>query len=173
MVEALAGSSVIRIPPRARRQLAAVRRTEDALAHADHQSPTTAAIAAQTGFSVNNVRSLRTVARVTTSLEEPVGDGNTALADLLVDESAVDPAQRAIVREELSSLRALLRLLPERHRAVLERRYGLRRQREQSHAEIGASLGIGEERCRQLEREALHRLRTIAAADRGARSLAA
>jgi DNA-directed RNA polymerase sigma subunit (sigma70/sigma32) len=34
----------------------------------------------------------------------------------------------------------------------------------QSHEEIGASLGVGEERSRQLEREALHRLRTIATA---------
>jgi DNA-directed RNA polymerase sigma subunit (sigma70/sigma32) len=44
---------------------------------------------------------------------------------------------------------------------VLVRRYGLVDDRAQSHAEIGRSLGVGEERSRQLEREALHRLREL------------
>ena len=34
--------------------------------------------------------------------------------------------------------------------------------REQTHQQIGAWLGVGEDRSRQIEREALHRLRTIA-----------
>jgi len=54
-------------------------------------------------------------------------------------------------------------MLPQRHREVLIRRYGLNETRAQSHAEIGEWLGVGEERSRQIEREALHRLRSIAA----------
>jgi DNA-directed RNA polymerase sigma subunit (sigma70/sigma32) len=54
-----------------------------------------------------------------------------------------------------------MRLLPERHREVLVRRYGLDGGRAQNHAEIGRSIGVGEERSRQLERESLHRLRSI------------
>jgi DNA-directed RNA polymerase sigma subunit (sigma70/sigma32) len=57
----------------------------------------------------------------------------------------------------------MLRFLPERHREVLIRRYGLNGSRVQSHEEIGRSLGVGEERSRQLERESLHRLRSISA----------
>ena len=56
----------------------------------------------------------------------------------------------------------MLRLLPERHREVLVRRYGLNQRQGQSHEEIGEWLGVGEERSRQIEREALHRLRSIA-----------
>ena len=56
----------------------------------------------------------------------------------------------------------MLRLLPPRHREVVVRRYGLEQGRAQTHEEIGRSLGVGEERSRQIEREALHRLRTIA-----------
>jgi DNA-directed RNA polymerase sigma subunit (sigma70/sigma32) len=44
---------------------------------------------------------------------------------------------------------------------VLLRRYGLRGEEPEAHAEIGARLGVGEERSRQLEREALHRLRSL------------
>jgi DNA-directed RNA polymerase sigma subunit (sigma70/sigma32) len=56
----------------------------------------------------------------------------------------------------------MLRRLPERHREVLVRRYGLHQTVAQSHQKIGEWLGVGEERSRQIEREALHRLRTIA-----------
>ena len=58
----------------------------------------------------------------------------------------------------------MLNRLPERHRNVLIRRYGLDGQTPQSHERIGASLGVGHERSRQLEHEALHRLHTIATA---------
>jgi DNA-directed RNA polymerase sigma subunit (sigma70/sigma32) len=60
----------------------------------------------------------------------------------------------------------MLGTLPARHRDVLLRRYGLRGEAPQTHAEIGARHGVGEERSRQLEREALHRLRSIGGEDR-------
>ena len=44
---------------------------------------------------------------------------------------------------------------------VLVRRYGLGGEEPETHAEIGARLGVGEERSRQLEREALRRLRSL------------
>jgi DNA-directed RNA polymerase sigma subunit (sigma70/sigma32) len=44
---------------------------------------------------------------------------------------------------------------------VLLRRYGLRGEEPATHAEIAARLGVGEERSRQLEREALHWLRSL------------
>ena len=55
----------------------------------------------------------------------------------------------------------MLRLLPKRHREILVRRYGLHGGQAQSHAEIAAALDVGQERSRQLEREALHRLREL------------
>jgi sigma-70-like protein len=42
------------------------------------------------------------------------------------------------------------------------RRFGLNQSVAQSHQEIGEWLGVGEERSRQIERESLYRLRTIA-----------
>ena len=40
-------------------------------------------------------------------------------------------------------------------------RYGLQGHRVETHAEIAARLGVGEQRCRQLERQALHWLREL------------
>jgi RNA polymerase primary sigma factor len=164
--DALASAPVIRIPPRAGQQLAAVRRAEAELERAGSRSAPDAKIAERTGLSAHVVSTLRDPARVTASLDEPVGEDGTSLGELVSDEHAFDPTRQAIESEQLSSLAAMLRLLPQRHRHVLERHYGLNDAPAQSHEYIGAWLGVSEERSRQIEREALHRLRTISPAKR-------
>jgi RNA polymerase primary sigma factor len=163
MRDAIANSHMIRVPARANRQLAAVRSAESELERAARRSPSADAIAARTGFSAESVRELRAAARVTASLDEPVGEDGLLLGEMVADETADDPSERAIAHEDQRSIPAMLRFLPDRHREVLERRYGLGHGREQTHAEIGRCLGVGQERSRQIEREALHRLRTVAA----------
>jgi RNA polymerase primary sigma factor len=163
--DAVAAAQPIRIPPRATRQLAALRRAEDELRPSTAGVPSTAVLADRTGLSVDNVRSLQQAARVATSLDEPVGEEDISLGDLIADRRAADPTDLVIAGEESERVRTLLRLLPQRHRDVVVRRYGLGPEAPQSHEQIGAWLGVGEERSRQLEREALHRLRTIATAE--------
>jgi RNA polymerase primary sigma factor len=162
MLDAIASFNAIRIPAKAKRQLAAVRRAEADLERAGSRSASDGAIAERSELSATTVRSLRAAARVTASLDEPVGENATPLGDLVADERAVDPSDTAVARENRHEVRAMLRLLPERHREVITRRYGLDDGRAQSHQEIAEWLGVGEERSRQLEREALHRLRSIA-----------
>ena len=162
LLDAIAGSRVIRIPAKANQQLAAVRRAEAELERLGPRRASTAVIAARTGLSTQAIRSLRCAARVTVSLDEPVGEDATPLGDFVADERAVDPCERAIAREDRRQVWAMLRLLPTRHREVLERRYGLGHQVAQSHQQIGQWLGVGEERSRQIEREALQRLRAVA-----------
>jgi len=162
--DGLAAAQLIRVPPRATRQLAAVRRAEDELRHSNLGAASTAAVADRTGLSVDSVRSLQQTARVTASLDERVGEEDTPLRELIADHDAADPPERAIAGEESVTVGRMLRMLPQRHRDVVIRRYGLGQDAPQSHEQIGAWLGVGEERSRQLEREALHRLRTIATA---------
>ena len=103
---------------------------------------------------------------MTASLDDSVGPDATTLGDLIADRDGADPAERAIARERTGQLSEMLDRLSERHRLVLVWRYGLGEQRARGHAEIGAALGVGEERSRQIEREALQRLRSIAPAFR-------
>jgi RNA polymerase primary sigma factor len=163
ILDALAGSNVIRIPSKANRQLAAVRRAEAELERIGPRGASDAEVAERAELSVATVRSLREAARVTASLDEPVGEDTTPLGDLVADARAIDPSESAINREDRDELAAMLRLLPERQRYVLIRRYGLNDMDAQSHERIGEWLGVGGERSRQIEREALHRLRSIAA----------
>src|SRR3984885_376258 len=162
--DAVAGAQAIRIPPGTNRHLAAVRRAEEELRRLRPGTASTIDVAARSGLSVRSVRSLRRAARVTASLDELVGEGGTPLGELVPDDGAADPSEAVIASEESRIVGEMLKLLPERHRDVVVRRYGLVDQVPQSHQQIGASLGVGEERSRQLEREALHRLRTIAKA---------
>jgi DNA-directed RNA polymerase sigma subunit (sigma70/sigma32) len=152
------------MPAKASQQLAAVRRAEAELERIEHRRASGAAVAEHTQLSVTTIRSLRGGARVTASLDEPIGEDATPLGDLLADERAGDPVESAIARETRHEFASMVRLLPERHREVIVRRHGLSDDAAETHEQIGAVLGGGEERSSQIEREALHRLRSIAAA---------
>jgi RNA polymerase primary sigma factor len=162
ILDALAGSKAIRIPAKANRQLAAVRRAEEELKRSGPRGASDAEIAERAELNESTVHSLRAAARVTASLDEPVGEDATPLGDLVPDDGAVDPSAAAIELEDREEVSAMVRLLPARHREVVIRRYGLEGGPTQSHEEIAERLGVGEERSRQIEREALHRLRSIA-----------
>ena len=161
LADAVIDARTIRIPSNASDRLSAVHRAEHELERSAAGSPSTEAIAERTGLSVRRVQALREAASVTASLDEPVGEEGSALGDLIADSRAVDPSRHADERETHRQLWSILGTLPDRHREVLLRRYGLRGEEPETHAEIGSRLGVGEERSRQLEREALHRLRSL------------
>jgi RNA polymerase primary sigma factor len=163
IVDAIASSNVIRMPAKASQQLAAVRRAEAEVERIEPRRASDAAIAERTQLSVTTVRALREAGRVTASLDEPVGEHATPLGDLLADARAGDPFESAIARESRDEVSSMLRLLPQRHREVIVCRYGLSDAGAQTHEQIGERLGVGEERSGQIEREALRRLRLIAA----------
>jgi RNA polymerase sigma factor (sigma-70 family) len=162
MLDAIGAARPIRVPPPAARKLAAVRRAESELRR-DGSGPVTAdAIADRTGLSAETVHSLREAPVVAVSLDDPVGEDGASLGDLVADENAADPIERVIARDEQRSVRRLLELLPARHREVLTRRYGVNAAPAETHEAIGARLGVGVKRSRQIELEALHRLRSVA-----------
>jgi RNA polymerase primary sigma factor len=161
LANAVVDARTIRIPSNASDRLAAIHRAEHELERSAAGSPSTQAIAARTGLSVRRVQALREAATVTASLDEPVGEDGSALGDLIADRQAVDPWRHTEQRETHHQLWSMVGTLPDRHREVLLRRYGLRGEEPETHTEIGARLGVGEERSRQLEREALHRLRSL------------
>jgi RNA polymerase primary sigma factor len=160
LADAVVDARTIRIPSNAADRLAAIHRAERELGRAAG-SPSTEAIAERTGLSAGRVQALREAAAVTASLDEPVGEDGSPLGDLIADSQAVDPWRHTDERETHRQLWSMVDMLPDRHREVLLRRYGLRGDEPETHAAIGSRLGVGEERSRQLEREALHRLRSL------------
>jgi RNA polymerase primary sigma factor len=161
LVNALSGAEAIRIPAPARQQLAAIHRAETELRRLHRGAPTTDDIADRTGLSVRSVRTLLDAPHVIASLDEPVGEDGTPLGELIADRDGESAWQRTDERETRRQVWSMLRVLPDRHREVILRRYGFRTGPAQTHEEIGAWLGVGEERSRQLERQALHWLREL------------
>ncbi len=169
VVNAVIDGRIIRIPADASAGLAAIHRAEQDLGRIVPGPVAPEAIAERTGLSVRRVGALLEAASVTTSLDQEVGEDGAPLGELIADREAVDPWRHTAEHETHRQLWSMLGTLPARHRDVLLRRYGLRDDSPETHAEIGARLRLGEKRSRQLELEALHRLRSIG----GERRLAA
>jgi RNA polymerase primary sigma factor len=167
LLDAIGAAQPIRIPAHAAQQLSAVRRAEQELEAAGVRLASADAVAEQSGLSASNVRALRTAPRVTASLDESAGERARPLSEVIGDPHGAEPDDGIARDETRREVWQLLRLLPERHRHVLIRRYGIGGGRPESHREIGERLGLKEERSRQLEREALHRLRELPTARRG------
>ena len=96
------------------------------------------------------------------SLETPIGDGDSSVADLIPDPSAQQPEVETADRARSSELLDALGKLQPRQRRVVVERFGLDGVRPRTLEEVGANLGITRERVRQLEARALRELRAIA-----------
>jgi RNA polymerase primary sigma factor len=99
------------------------------------------------------------ISGVPVSLSKPVGEDGSQIGDLIADQTIVQPEEQSnesLLREELS--RTLESLAP-RERRVIELRYGLNNEYSRTLAEVGTELDLSKERIRQIEKEALAKLR--------------
>jgi len=102
-------------------------------------------------------------AQRTISLDRPLTEeDDTSLSDLIADEFTQSPeelAEESLMRRDIAEA---LEMLSPRERLVLQLRYGLTDDQPRTLAEVGELLGISRERVRQIENEALRKLRHIA-----------
>ncbi|MGC8827727.1 MAG: sigma-70 family RNA polymerase sigma factor, partial [Anaerolineae bacterium] len=121
--------------------------TPEELAEAMHLSP-------------ERVRWMLRISRRTLSLEEPVGEEEeTELGSFIEDESTPPPPEtvdRTLLREKIEEL---LDTLPAREARVLRLRFGLHDGHYYTLEEVGRKFGLTRERIRQIEVQALNRLR--------------
>ncbi|MBM2825716.1 MAG: rpoD [Dehalococcoidales bacterium] len=126
------------------------------------RNPTNEELAKELGLSPEKVSWLvAMVSRQPVSLETPIGeeDEGTELADFIQDKNALAPeeeAARSMFREQLAEVLSSLTL---RERRIIELRFGLVDGRGRTLDEIGEEFGVTRERIRQIERQALNKLR--------------
>ena len=122
---------------------------------------------------VDEVRAILALNDRTTSLDAPLDiDPELTVGDAIADEHGIDPL-RAVEQGEIEQhLATWMAALPERHRRVVEARYGLNGRDIETLDSLSQALGVTRERVRQLQMEALLRLREqVRREGMGARSL--
>jgi RNA polymerase primary sigma factor len=153
---------MIRLPVHLTGTVQRVRRAEDRIHRETGRAATAEELSARTGILPEQVRRALEVVAQPVSLETPVTGGERdggELGDFVVD-TASATADEAVAASELRvETKALLAELPAREAEIIRLRFGLGGHRERTLEEIGARLSLSRERARQLEREALRKLR--------------
>jgi RNA polymerase primary sigma factor len=155
----------IRLPAHVIDQLSKMYNAARTLQEQLGRPPRTDEIAERLGVEPDKVRDAFRAARIPISLEKPVGEDETAtLGDLIADVSGRPPEQEAEEAVLAKSIdRALVEYLTPREAEIIRLRFGLdRRGEERTLGEVGERLGLSRERARQLESEALRKLRHAA-----------
>ena len=150
----------IRLPVYIGEMINKVSRASTVLQQRLGREPTRAEVAEFVGLPEEEVQDILRVAQWPVSLETPLGEEEDVhLGDLIPDSQTVAPADaahRQLLREEMEDL---LDQLDHRERRVLELRYGFEDGRERTLEEVGRVFGVTRERIRQIEAQALLRLR--------------
>ena len=124
------------------------------------RQPTAEEIAKQMELPEERVRWMLRTSRQPVHLERPVGDESDAeLGDFIEDVDAPPPAEtvaQTMLTEEISEI---LDQLTPREARILRLRYGLQDGESRTLKEVGEMFGLSRERIRQLEKEALRKLR--------------
>ncbi|MBB5872123.1 RNA polymerase sigma factor (sigma-70 family) [Allocatelliglobosispora scoriae] len=125
--------------------------------------PEPAQIAAALQVPVERVTELIRWSQDTVSLDTPVGDdGDTSLGDLVSDTDSPSPEEIVLSAMERQRIEGLLNHLDDRSAGIMRARYGLEDGREHSLTEVASRFSLSRERIRQLEIQALGRLRELA-----------
>jgi RNA polymerase primary sigma factor len=152
----------IRLPVHVADQVRKVTRARRALGQKLNRDPSIDEIAVESGFPVQRVRELLELVQDHVSLETPIGDGESSVADLIEDTMASAPEQETSDRLRATELQEALSRLKPRQQRVLVERFGIGGTQPKTLEEVGTILGITRERVRQLETRALRELRSVA-----------
>ena len=153
----------IRIPVHIVEKLNRIGRAERKLVIEFGREPTTEEIAEVTGIEPDEVGSIKRSAQAPISLEKPVGDEDQSeFGQLIADEHAESPYERAAEILTKEALRDALENLSHRERRVLELRYGLGGEHPRTLDEVGRTFNVTRERIRQVESQSLKKLESLA-----------
>lgn len=127
----------------------------------DHE-PRAEDIATMLDRPISDVKRMLGLNERVTSVDVPViKDTDKSLLDAIPDEQNVDPATLLQDHYVRSNIEEWLNQLNDKQREVVERRFGLNSRDVATLEEVGAELGVTRERVRQIQMEALKRLREI------------
>jgi RNA polymerase primary sigma factor len=154
-------SKTIRLPVHVVDKVAHIRRAEVRLRETLDREPTDEEVAADVGLKPGRVREYRQASRAPVSLEAPLGadDDTNHVAEVVADANAAAPFDHLVKTSDAELLREVFATLAPRERAILSMRFGLEDDTPRTLEMIGAHFGVTRERIRQIQNEALQKLR--------------
>ncbi len=156
-------AGLIRVPVHTAERIRKVLSARTALQQELGREPELEELSGSCGFSVKKIEEYLSLVPEVCSLDAPAGEEDGSLGLLLEDLQAPQP-QEELVRQELRrTMDRLLAMLDERQRQILRLHFGMVDGKSHSLEEIGGLLGISKERARQIEKQAMDRLKQLGA----------
>ena len=150
----------IRVPVHMGDQINKFLRAQHQLTQRLGHEPTVAEVAEALEVPSLKVQDIIQIARRPLSLETPIGDEeDSVLGDFIEDDQIAPPDEAATKNLLRENLREVLNELPPREARILQLRYGLLDGQTYTLEEVGRKMGVTRERVRQIESQALNRLR--------------
>lgn len=163
-------SRTIRIPVHVNETINRFTKVTQSLAQELGRAPTAEEIARVMGIPPEKVKGIMRAVQRPLSLETPVGEEEeTQLGDLIRDDGSRSPdaaTDQLLLREEVDEV---LDALTPREKKVIQLRFGLDNGKQRTLEEVGEVFGVSRERIRQIEAEALRKLRRPSKKLRGLR----
>jgi RNA polymerase primary sigma factor len=158
----------IRLPVHVSEALTRLNAAQQRLTQELGREPTDAELGRDLGVDPQRVKETRLAARLPSSIDQPIGeDEDTSVADFVMDQSDRGPEElthERLLKQE--AMRTLTESLTEREKLVLQMRFGLGNGHVYPLEKIGEHLGLTRERVRQIEAQALRKLREPAISSR-------
>ncbi|GDY24413.1 RNA polymerase sigma factor RpoS [Agarivorans sp. Toyoura001] len=152
----------IRLPIHVVKELNVYLRTARELAHRLDHEPTAEEIAETLDRPVEDVTKMLRLNERISSVDTPIGgDNDKALLDIISDENDHGPEHKTQDDDMKNSIVGWLGELNSKQREVLARRFGLLGYEASTLEDVGREIGLTRERVRQIQVEALRRLRDI------------
>jgi RNA polymerase primary sigma factor len=149
----------IRIPVHMVETINKVIRVQRQLLQDYGREPTVEELAHRAEMSPGKVREILRVSQETVSLEQPMGDDDFSLSDLIEDEGAIAPSEAATRAMLNEAVNQALAELSDREQKVVRLRFGLDDGHMRTLEEVGKEFGVTRERIRQIESKTLAKLR--------------
>jgi len=152
----------IRLPIHVVKEINLYLRASRKLSQELEREPTAEEIAALIDKPISDVKRMLGLNERVTSVDTPIGDDeDRMLLDAIPDENNPDPSLLLQDENVHNSLELWLEKLNDKQREVVERRFGLHGYERSTLEEVGQEIGVTRERVRQIQMDALKRLREI------------
>jgi RNA polymerase primary sigma factor len=157
----------IRIPVHIIEVINKLNRTSRTLVQQMGREPTLEEIAEKMGMSLEKVQKILKITKRPVSLETPIGEEeDSRLEDFIEDKEAISPQDAAISSNMTKQIQRVLSTLNQREEKILRMRFGIGEKHDHTLEEVGQDFELTRERIRQIEDNALRKLKHSSRADK-------